>query len=54
MESHYATGKATAQSIPCVQPTALKSLDFVELISACVQIQAGTAPQIYTLQFKSI
>lgn len=47
MEIHYATVKAMkGTEYPLCPATALQSRDFAELVSACVQIQAGTAPQL--------
>lgn len=47
MEIHYATVKAMkGTKYPLCLATALQSRDFAELVSACVQIQAGTAPQL--------
>lgn len=54
MGSHCVSAKVTAQSVPCVQPTALTSRDSAELLAACAQIQAGMAPPLHALQFKTI
>lgn len=53
-QSPDGAGGATAQSTPCVQPTAPKPRDFLELTELCVQIPAGAAPPFYTEYFKTI
>lgn len=53
-QSPDGAGGAMAQSTPCVQPTAPKPRDFLELTELCVQIPAGAAPPLYTEYFKTI